>query len=140
MARPYKLTEKVISDLTLALSQGATYELACNYAGISYRSFRYWMKAGQELDENDDINERKLKAEEKMVLQLFQEVKKAEGKAVIKWLLLIEKQAQEGNWQAAAWKLERRYKDYARFNDDKFNEGMDWTDQITIIGLNDKAI
>jgi hypothetical protein len=33
----------------------------------------------------------------------------AEGRAAIGWLALIEQAAREGNWQAAAWKLERRY-------------------------------
>jgi hypothetical protein len=36
-------------------------------------------------------------------------VKKAEGQAAVGWLAKIEKAANEGEWQAAAWKLERRY-------------------------------
>jgi cell wall assembly regulator SMI1 len=35
----------------------------------------------------------------------------AEGQAVIRWLEQIEHAAMQGNWQAAAWKLERRYPD-----------------------------
>jgi hypothetical protein len=42
-------------------------------------------------------------------------VKEAEGKATVGWLAKIEKAASEGNWTAAAWKLERRYpNDYGR--------------------------
>ena len=33
----------------------------------------------------------------------------AEGRAAIGWLAKIEKVANEGDWKAAAWKLERRY-------------------------------
>ena len=42
-------------------------------------------------------------------------VEEAKGKAVVGWLAKIEKAASEGSWQAAAWKLERRYpEDYGR--------------------------
>jgi hypothetical protein len=73
---------------------GATYAHACNYAGISYETFRRWSR------EN---------------LAFHDAVKEAEGKATVGWLAKIEKAASDGNWTAAAWKLERRYpNDYGR--------------------------
>lgn len=67
---------------------GSTYELAASYAGISYQTFLDWQKSKSEF---------------------LDTVKLAEGKAAVKWLSVIEQAANDGTWQAAAWKLERRY-------------------------------
>ena len=88
MARRTKYTPEVVQRLTDALQLGATYELACNYAGISYETFNEWRKAKVEFSDA---------------------VQKAEGVAVIGWLAKIENAANDGEWTAAAWKLERRY-------------------------------
>jgi hypothetical protein len=86
--RPTKCTPETVGKLTQAIQLGATYELACNYAGIDYSTFARWM------NEKRDFREA---------------IKEAEGKASVVWLAKIEQAASEGNWQAAAWKLERRY-------------------------------
>lgn len=92
--RKSKYTPETIEKLTHALSMGATYELACAYAGISFDTFNDWRK-------------------EKV--EFLEAIKEAEGRAVVGWLAKIEKAANDGNWQAAAWKLERRYpRDYGR--------------------------
>lgn len=94
MARKSKYTPEVVQRLTLAIGLGATYELACNYAGIAYDTFRTWMNTKPAFSDT---------------------IKQAEGQGVTKWLAKIEQAASDGNWQAAAWKLERRYpKDYGR--------------------------
>lgn len=81
---------------------GATYELAAQYGGVAYNTFNEWMKRGQEETEGD-------------FSEFYEAIKSAEGKAVVGWLAKIEKAATGGNWQAAAWKLERRYpRDYGR--------------------------
>lgn len=88
MARPTKYTPETVAKIVEAIKIGATYELAAGYAGISYETFNTWMKAKPQFSE---------------------QVKKAEGVAAMVWLAKIEKAASEGEWQAAAWKLERRY-------------------------------
>lgn len=94
MARTSKLTPERQSKVCQAIQLGATYVHACNYAGISYETFRRWMR------EN---------------VAFHDAVKEAEGKATVGWLAKIEKAASDGNWTAAAWKLERRYpNDYGR--------------------------
>jgi len=98
MARPTKLTPETQAKIVQALKLGATYQHACNYAGIHYDSLREWI----------------LKAErgEGAVYSEFSEaVQKAQGAATIGWLAKIEKAADDGNWTAAAWKLERCYPD-----------------------------
>lgn len=96
MARPTKLNPETQAKLVQAIQMGATYELAAQYAGITYNSFNNWMKEGES-------------AKSGIYLELFQAVKEAEGRAAVGWLVKIEKAASDGSWQAAAWKLERRY-------------------------------
>lgn len=88
MARPTKLTPETQDRIVTAIRLGATYELAAQYGGIHYDTFRVWM------DKYPAFSEA---------------IKKAEGEALVGWLAKIEKAANDGAWQAAAWKAERRY-------------------------------
>ena len=87
MAAKGKYTDETIQRVVEAIEHGATYELASHYAGITYETFRTW------LHDKAAFSDR---------------VKAAEGVAAMKWLTLIDLAAVD-NWQAAAWKLERRY-------------------------------
>lgn len=94
MARRTKYSSEVVKRITDAVAIGATYELACKYAGVSYELFRQWRERN---------------------LAFLEAVQEAEGRAAVGWLAKIEKAANEGTWQAAAWKLERRYpQEYGR--------------------------
>jgi transposase len=88
MGKPSKLTPEVQKRIVDAIQLGSTYELAAQYGGIVYETFRVWM------DKYPAFSAA---------------VKEAEGKAAVQWLAKIEKAANDGAWQAAAWKLERRY-------------------------------
>ncbi|PZC52328.1 hypothetical protein LH53_05795, partial [Mesotoga sp. TolDC] len=47
--------------------------------------------------------------------RLYDSIIKAEGEAIARNIAIIQRAAQDGVWQAAAWFLERRYpNDYAR--------------------------
>lgn len=92
--RPTKYTPETVGKITNAIAVGATFTHACNYAGIDLDTFANWRKKYSEFSDA---------------------IKEAEGKAVVGWLAKIEKAANDGNWTAAAWKLERRYPhDYGR--------------------------
>lgn len=92
--RRTKFTPETVDKLTQAIRLGATYQLACDYAGIGVSTFHDWLNAKPEFS---------------------QAIKEAEGKAAVLWLGKIEQAASDGNWQAAAWKLERRYpQDYGK--------------------------
>lgn len=115
MSRPTKLTPETQEKITDAVSIGATYELAAKYAGVTYETFNNWMKAGAE-------------AKSGQLFEFFHAVKKAEGAAAVGWLAVIEKAATE-TWQAAAWKLERRYpREYGR-------QVTEHTGEVTQIGM-----
>lgn len=106
---PTKFTVDVKKKLITAIQKGATYELACNYARISYGSFRSWMKLGEEQIDLNNGDE---------YLEFFKDVKEAEGLSALVWLKKIDDGAVK-NWQAAAWKLERKYpKQYGRMYQD----------------------
>ena len=99
--RPSKLTAESQKRITDAIRVGATYELAAQYGGVAYNTFNEWMKAGAA-------------ASSGKLREFYDAVKGAEGDAAIKWLAVIDKAALE-QWQAAAWKLERRYpREYGR--------------------------
>lgn len=102
MGRNTKLTPETQARIVEAIELGATYELAAQYGGIAYNTFNEWMKEGAEATTGK-------KAE------FYEAIKAAEGNAVTGWLRKIEAAASDGNWQAAAWKLERRYpRDYGK--------------------------
>lgn len=87
--RRTKYTPETVDKITQAIRLGATYRLACDYAGISEETFSQWRNTKPEFSEA---------------------IHQAEGDAAIKWLALIEKHAVDlPQW--AAWKLERRYPD-----------------------------
>ena len=71
-----------------ALKLGATYKLAAESADMTYETLREWMR-------------------EDAVFSAA--VKKAEATRAQAAMRSIEKAAKEGQWQAAAWYLERRY-------------------------------
>jgi hypothetical protein len=89
--------EPYIDKLEQAILIGATYELAALFAGISAATFERWRKQAETA------------APGTPAAVLRDRLAQAEGRAAIGWLAKIEKVATEGNWQAAAWKLERRY-------------------------------
>lgn len=87
MARPTKYTPERVKKIIDAIKVGATHELAASYAGINQDTLTDWKKRYSDFSDA---------------------IKEAEGGAAIKWLALIDKAAVK-TWQAAAWKLERRY-------------------------------
>ena len=102
MARPTKFTPDTIKRLTDAIRMGATYALACKYAGIEYSTFDNWRKGEGGIPKKE-------------LIPFLETIERAEGEAALGWLAKIEKAANDGHWQAAAWKLERRYpSDYGR--------------------------
>ena len=102
MTRPTKLTPALQERIVEALALGTTYEHAAAFGGIDYATFRRWTLAGERQPAGP--------------YGAFQRaVSAAEARAVVSSLALIEKAARDGDWRAAAWKLERRHPhDYGR--------------------------
>jgi lambda repressor-like predicted transcriptional regulator len=83
-----KYTPERVEIIRQAIELGTTYRLAAQAAGINENTFKNWKRDYPEFEEI---------------------VAMAEGKAAMRWLARIEQAAADGVWQAAAWKLERRY-------------------------------
>lgn len=93
---PTKFTPETKSKLLEAISLGAPYEIACNYARVDYTTFAKWRQKA----ERDNVQE---------FIDFFNDLKEAQGATALKWLRHIEKAMDDGTWQSAAWKLERRH-------------------------------
>jgi hypothetical protein len=83
-----KYTKERVDIICQAIELGTTYRLAAQAAGIGETTFKDWRRNYPEFDEAIMV---------------------AEGRAAMRWLARIEQAAADGVWQAAAWKLERRY-------------------------------
>ena len=88
--RKTKYEPERVKKILDAIRIGATYQHACNYAGIDIDTFANWRARYPDFSD---------------------QVKQAEGGALVGWLAKIEAAANDGSWQAAAWKAERRYPD-----------------------------
>lgn len=87
MARPTKYTPDAAQRFETALAAGATYRLACGYAGISEDTFAAWRKRYPDFADM---------------------LARTDAAAALRWLERIE-QAGTDDWRALAWKLERRF-------------------------------
>lgn len=85
--RPTKRTPETEKRILDALRIGATRKDASLAAGISQETFCQWMNSFPEFAEA---------------------VEKAESEDKLRMLAAITKASQEGSWQAAAWRLERK--------------------------------
>ena len=89
-----KRTPEREQRLLTALAAGNTRQAACHYAAISDETFARWQRSS---------------------VEFVDAVKKAEADAEVRHVANIAKAAQDGQWQASAWWLERRRPDaYAR--------------------------
>ena len=105
-----KLTDEVQEIVVQAISLGASYEIAAQYAGIRRETVWRWLKRGE--------NERQGRFR-----TFANAVRAAEGKCAVQALAAI-KSAAKDSWQAAAWLMERRYADqYGRTKLDLKTDG-----------------
>ena len=96
--QPIKLTDERIAKFLKAIEVGCPIRDACGCAGFSESSFYDWKRQA----------EAGTHSQQAQMLKLLDGIKQKEGEATERWLGVIEQAAQDGTWQAAAWKLERR--------------------------------
>jgi len=96
MSRPTKLTPETQREFLSALRSGCTRKDAARYVGVHPDSIYLWLKRGSEPEAEDPYRE------------FFRLVNRAERSVKIRALGIIQ-QAQEGDWKAAAWWLERKH-------------------------------
>jgi hypothetical protein len=94
--RPVILTQEIQDKIVAALNVGNYLETAAAFAGVHKDSVFAWMKRGRL--EPDSIYSVFLSAVEKA--QAFSEMRDVQ---------VIDKAGQGGQWQASAWRLERKF-------------------------------
>src|SRR5262245_17609103 len=98
IGRPTKLDDERCRVICEAVANGNTYKAAAMTAGVSYSRFKAWMRRGRS------------KAPDDGAFRAFRAaVKRAEAAAEMAAVARIRQAADSGQWQAAAWLLERRY-------------------------------
>lgn len=94
-----RLTESLIEEIAVAIRNGAYVETAAALCGISKDTFYRWLRAAEGEDASD------------LPQKLSDAVKRAMAESELRDLAVIDKAAQQGAWQAAAWRLERKHAD-----------------------------
>lgn len=106
--RPTKLTPELQAEMVNIIRGGNYVETACAYVGLNKSTFYDWMKRGaRELDRVKKNPKARVRKDEQIYVEFSNAIKKAEAEAEARDVLTIGKAA-ETQWQAAAWRLERR--------------------------------
>ena len=90
------------------IRDGNYVETAAAIAGIAKNTFYDWVRQGARLADRLDKGE-KLWQKEMRLVDFSYAVKKATAESEASDLAKINKAASDGAWQAAAWRLERRF-------------------------------
>ena len=93
--RPEKINREIIEKIKNAIMAGAYIETAAAFAGISKDTFYQWLKKGAAANTG-------------IYADFSDAIKKAAAEAELRDVMVINRAA-ANSWQAAAWKLERKY-------------------------------
>lgn len=104
--RPTKLNEERQARIVQAIRAGNYLETAAHFAGVSPSALHLWMSRGRteaaRIDEGEEPD-----ANEAPYLSLMEAVESARAESEVRAIALIQRAANDGTWQAAAWYLER---------------------------------
>lgn len=111
MVRPIKLNQKIHDELVSVIRSGNYIETACAYVGIHKSTFYDWLRKGaKEIDRVEKNPRARVTKEMEPFVELSNAVEKALAHAEVRDVAIIGKAA-ETQWQAAAWRLERKFSD-----------------------------
>lgn len=109
MVRPTKLNSEIQNKIVTAIRAGNYIETAAAYAGISKSTLYDWLRRGEREKQRVEKNPRyRIRKSEKPYVEFSDAVEKALAEAEIRDVAIIAKAAEE-HWQAAAWRLERKF-------------------------------
>jgi len=109
--RPTKLNFDTHNKIITAIRAGNYIETAAAYAEINKSTLYDWLKRGEREKQRVAKNPRyKIRKSEKPYVEFSNAVEKALAEAEIRDVAIIAKAAEE-QWQAAAWRLERKFPD-----------------------------
>jgi hypothetical protein len=93
-----KLTEEVMRNIVASVRAGNYLETAASACGVGVSTLRTWLKLGSQ-------KPRSIHA------RLSDAVTRAQAESISEDLAVIRLAAVNGNWTAAAWRLERKFPD-----------------------------
>lgn len=97
MARPTKLTKEVTDRICLAIRAGNYSKVAAAMAGVSETTYYKWLELSEKPNAKKEYKE-------------FREsVEQAEAEAEVAAIARIRQAADNGDWKAAGWYLERKH-------------------------------
>ena len=96
--RPPEINDAVVHKIVTAIRAGNYMETAATFAGIAKPTLYYWLKKGN-------------KEKSGVYRDFLNSVNKALAEAEMRDVLNIDKAAGTGQWQASAWRLERKFPD-----------------------------
>lgn len=109
VGRPTKLNQGVQQKIVTAIRAGNYIETAAAYAGINKTTLYDWLKRGAREQERFRKNPKaRVRKREAPYVEFSNAVEKALAEAEIRDVAIIGKAAEE-QWQAAAWRLERKF-------------------------------
>lgn len=104
MGRPIELTDEIQKKIVDAIKMGNYIETAASYAGVHKSTLYDWMKRGARYEEG------KSDPGDIIFANFSDAIERAMTEAEMRDVLLIGNAAKK-NWQAAAWRLERKFPD-----------------------------
>lgn len=109
MAAPTKCTPELTEEIVQILRAGNYIEVACDYVGISARTYHYWVeRARNELKSIEDGTRRKVREKEAPYVAFLRATTRARRSAEVQSVARIRRAGEE-DWKADAWFLERSY-------------------------------
>lgn len=102
MSEPYKLCEKLIKDIAKEMAGGASITDACLLCGVSRPVYYLWRKKAKEEPEDSQSIYRQF-------LDAMEVAEAGFKRTHLARIASASKGKTEGQWQASAWLLERKF-------------------------------
>ena len=107
VGRPSKATDEVFQKITDAVKAGVWIEQAAHLAAIHPSTLYEWVSKGERAREMEELTGEPMSEQDLRLAEFSESLKRARAEAEARNITLIQKAAQDGTWQAAAWYLER---------------------------------
>lgn len=108
--RPTKLNAKRQEQICEAIRRGNYLETAAAIAGIDKVTLHDWLRKGRDLRDRQPSSG-KLPPHRQALVDFSLAVEKAQAEAEARDVAVIDQAGQDGQWQASAWRLERKFPD-----------------------------
>lgn len=135
-----KLTEETHKIIVDSIAKGNYYSPAARAAGITYGTFRVYMKRGEaELARVGENNWRKVRKKEKKYVDFYRDVKAAEAQSETTLVENWSKQAVD-DWRASAEMLARKHPERWSPKAELHVSVTDWREELKELGIDPEIV